>query len=330
MQSMRQFPAPALTFLADMKLTILDGMALNPGDLSWKCFSEFAELSVYDTTPQEEVIARIGDSDAVLLNKIIINEEILSACKNLKYIGVMATGYNVIDVKAVKKAGVTVCNIPAYSTDAVSQHVFALLLNFSNLAVLHNESVQKGDWMKTPVFCYWKKPLFELAGKTLGILGYGNIGKKVEKIAEAFGMKVLVTPHRPNGNANCVSQEELFAKSDVISLHVPLTKETEKIIDSRNIALMKDGVYIINTARGGLIDEEAMRQALESGKVAGFAADVISEEPMKPGNPLLGAKNCVLTPHLAWAPLETRKRCLDIGLENFKGWLNGRIQNSIY
>ena len=303
MQSMRQFPAPALTFLADMKLTILDGMALNPGDLSWKCFSEFAELSVYDTTPQEEVIARIGDSDAVLLNKIIINEEILSACKNLKYIGVMATGYNVIDVKAVKKAGVTVCNIPAYSTDAVSQHVFALLLNFSNLAVLHNESVQKGDWMKAPVFCYWKKPLFELAGKTLGILGYGNIGKKVEKIAEAFGMKVLVTP---------------------------LTKETEKIIDSRNIALMKDGVYIINTARGGLIDEEAMRQALESGKVAGFAADVISEEPMKPGNPLLGAKNCVLTPHLAWAPLETRKRCLDIGLENFKGWLNGRIQNSIY
>lgn len=313
-----------------MKLTILDGLALNPGDLSWDCFSEYASLTVYNTTDEKDVISRIGDSDAVLLNKIKINSEIISACKNLKYIGVMATGYNVIDVEAVKKAGITVCNIPAYSTDAVSQHVFAFLLNFSNSVSLHNDSVQNGDWIKAPVFCYWKKPLFELTGKTLGILGYGNIGKKVEKIAKAFGMNVIVTPHRPNGEKNCVPLEELFEKSDIISLHVPLNKETEKIINEDAISRMKDGVYIINTARGGLVDENAVKKALQSGKIAGFAADVISEEPMLENNPLLGEKNCVLTPHLAWAPLETRQRCLNIGLENFKGWLNGKIQNSIY
>lgn len=313
-----------------MKLTILDGLALNPGDLSWDCFSEYASLTVYNTTDGKDVISRIGDSDAILLNKIKINSEIISACKNLKYIGVMATGYNVIDVEAVKKAGITVCNIPAYSTDAVSQHVFAFLLNFSNSVSLHNDSVQNGDWIKAPVFCYWKKPLFELTGKTLGILGYGNIGKKVEKIAKAFGMNVIVTPHRPNGEKNCVPLEELFEKSDIISLHVPLNKETEKIINEDAISKMKDGVYIINTARGGLVDENAVKKALQSGKIAGFAADVISEEPMLKNNPLLGEKNCVLTPHLAWAPLETRQRCLNIGLENFKGWLNGKIQNSIY
>ncbi|MCR5495074.1 MAG: D-2-hydroxyacid dehydrogenase [Treponema sp.] len=313
-----------------MKLTILDGMALNPGDLSWNAFSEFAEVTVYQETPQDKVIERIADSDAVLLNKININSEILSACKNLKYIGVLATGYNVIDIEAVKKAGITVCNIPAYSTMAVAQHVFALILNFSNLVSLHNQSVRDGDWLKSPIFCYWKKPLFELNGKTLGILGYGNIGKQVEKIALSFGMKVLITPHKSNGKENCVSLHELLSKSDILTLHAPLTKETEKIINSESLARMKNGAYLINTARGGLVDEKAVKEALDNGKLSGFAADVISEEPMKESNPLYKAENCVLTPHLAWAPLETRERCLNIGLENFKGWLNGKIQNSIY
>lgn len=313
-----------------MKLTILDGNAVNPGDLSWDIFKKYADVTVYGQTAPESVIERIADSDAVLLNKIIINKEVLSHCKNLKYIGVMATGYNVIDVDAVKEAGITVCNIPAYSTMAVAQHTFAFIQNFSNQVALHNESVHKGDWTKAEMFCYWKKPLFELCGKTLGILGYGNIGKQVEKIALAYGMNVIVHPHTPKGLKNEVSLEELFIKSDILTLHVPLNKETEHIVNSENIALMKDGAYIINTARGGLTDENAVQEALKSGKLAGYAADVLTEEPMNPACPLLNAQNCVLTPHLAWAPLETRQRCLNIGFENFEGWIKGKIQNSIY
>lgn len=313
-----------------MKLTILDGNAVNPGDLSWDIFKKYADITVYGQTAPESVIERIADSDAVLLNKIVINKEILSHCKNLKYIGVMATGYNVIDVEAVKEAGITVCNIPAYSTMAVAQHTFAFIQNFSNQVALHNESVHNGDWTKAEMFCYWKKPLFELCGKTLGILGYGNIGKQVEKIALAYGMNVIVHPHTPKGLKNKVSLEDLFIKSDILTLHVPLNKETEHIVNSENIALMKDGAYIINTARGGLTDENAIQEALKSGKLAGYAADVLTEEPMNLECPLLNAPNCVLTPHLAWAPLETRQRCLNIGFENFEGWIKGKIQNSIY
>lgn len=313
-----------------MKLTILDAKALNPGDLSWDFFNKFAEVTVYQTTPQNLVAERIGDSDAILLNKIIINEEILSKCPNLKYIGVLATGYNVIDIPAVKKHGITVCNIPAYSTAAVAQHVFALLLHFSNQVDIHNQSVLEGDWKKAPIFCYWKKPLFELDGKTFGIVGYGNIGKRVEQIAKSFGMNVIVCPHKPNGQPNCVTLDELYAKSDIISFHVPLTSETENMINKESISKMKDGVYLINTARGGLINEADMKDALASGKVAGFGADVLAVEPMSQDCKLFGAENCVLTPHLAWAPLETRKRCLDIACNNFESWLKGCPVNSIY
>lgn len=313
-----------------MKLVILDAQALNPGDLSWDFFSSYAEVTVYQNTPENLAAERIGDADAILINKININSALLEKCRNLKYIGVLATGYNVVQVEAVKKAGIVVSNIPAYSTSAVAQHTFALLLSFTNQVALHNDSVLKGDWKKSPVFCYWKKPLTELEGKTFGILGYGNIGRKVEKIAESFGMNVLVCPHKPNGNKNCVSTEELFEKSDIISLHAPLTSETAGIINKNSIEKMKDGVFIINTARGGLVCEEDVKSALENGKIAGYGADVLAEEPMAENCALFGAKNCVLTPHIAWAPLETRKRCLKIGEENFAAWVNGKPQNTIY
>lgn len=313
-----------------MKLVILDAQALNPGDLSWDFFRSYAEVTVYQNTPENLAAERIGDADAILINKININSALLEKCPNLKYIGVLATGYNVIQIEAVKKAGIVVSNIPAYSTSAVAQHTFALLLSFTNHVALHNESVFKGDWKKSKIFCYWKKPLTELEGKTFGIFGYGNIGRKVEKIAESFGMKVLVCPHRPNENKNCVTAEELFEKSDVISLHAPLTSETAEIINKNSIKKMKDGVYIINTARGGLVCEEDIKSALESGKIAGYGADVLAEEPMTERCALFGAKNCVLTPHIAWAPLETRRRCLKIGEENFAAWIKGKPQNTIY
>lgn len=314
-----------------MKLTILDGHAVNPGDVSWDLFKKYADVTVYEQTPEDLVVERIGDSDAILLNKIVINSEILSKCKNLKYIGVLATGYNVIDIEAVKKASICVTNIPAYSTDAVAQHVFAFILNFTNHVALHNQSVQNGDWIKNPNFCYWNKPLTELNGKTLGILGYGNIGKQVENIAKAFGMKVLVCPHKMiPGKENCVSKEELFKNSDIITLHVPLTNETKEIINKDSLKLIKKGAYLINTARGGVINENDVKEALLNGNLSGYAADVILYEPMKPDCPLLGVENCVLTPHTAWAPLETRQRLLEIAEANLTSWLNGNPQNSIY
>lgn len=314
-----------------MKITILDGSALNPGDLSWDVFKSFGDVTVYPQTASELVAERIADSDAIFLNKININKSILSKCPNLKYIGVLATGYNVINIDDVKNAGITVTNIPAYSTMAVAQHVFALITHFTNHVALHNQSVHNGDWIKCPNFCYWNKPLIELDGKTLGIYGYGNIGKQVEKIAQAFGMKTIVCLHHPNSSVkNAVTQEQLWQMSDIISLHAPLNDETKEIINKNTISMMKDGVYIINTARGGLINEHDVKENLENGKIAGYAADVILQEPMTADCKLLNQENAVITPHIAWAPLETRKRCLDIAVENFKNYLNGNVTNSIY
>lgn len=313
-----------------MKLTVLDGYALNPGDLSWDSFTKYADVTVFERTPQELAVEHIGNSDAILLNKVKITSDILSKCTNLKYIGVLATGYNVIDVDAVKKAGICATFIPDYSTNAVAQHVFALITYFTNHVAVHNESVINGDWTKNPDFCYWKKPLIELCGKTLGILGYGKIGRQTAKIAEAFGMNVIVCPHKITPEIeNFVNFDSLLKKSNFISLHVPLTEETEEIIDSSAISKMKDGAYIINTARGGLINENDMRAALDSGKIGGYAADVLLHEPMNSDCPLLNAPNCVLTPHIAWAPPETRARLLKIALENFANYLEGNVQNSI-
>ena len=303
---------------------------MNPGDLSWDSFSKYADITVFERTPQELAVEHIGNSDAILLNKVKITSDILSKCTNLKYIGVLATGYNVIDVDAVKKAGICATFIPDYSTNAVAQHVFALITYFTNHVAVHNESVINGDWTKNPDFCYWKKPLIELCGKTLGILGYGKIGRQTAKIAEAFGMNVIVCPHKITPEIeNFVNFDSLLKKSNFISLHVPLTEETEEIIDSSAISKMKDGAYIINTARGGLINENDMRAALDSGKIGGYAADVLLHEPMNSDCPLLNAPNCVLTPHIAWAPPETRARLLKIALENFASYLEGNVQNSI-
>lgn len=303
---------------------------MNPGDLSWDSFSKYADITVFERTPQELAVEHIGNSDAILLNKVKITSDILSKCTNLKYIGVLATGYNVIDVDAVKKAGICATFIPDYSTNAVAQHVFALITYFTNHVAVHNESVINGDWTKNPDFCYWKKPLIELCGKTLGILGYGKIGRQTAKIAEAFGMNVIVCPHKITPEIeNFVNFDSLLKKSNFISLHVPLTEETEEIIDSSAISKMRDGAYIINTARGGLINENDMRAALDSGKIGGYAADVLLHEPMNSDCPLLNAPNCVLTPHIAWAPPETRARLLKIALENFANYLEGNVQNSI-
>ncbi len=314
-----------------MKLSILDANALNPGDLSWDGFRNFADVFVYERTPDEMLFERIDNSDAILINKIAIDRKLILKCKKLKYIGILATGYNTVDVSAAKDAGIVVTNIPAYSTMAVAQHVFAFILHFSNHVAFHSSSVKAGEWISSPDFCYWKAPLTELYEKKIGIIGYGNIGKQVEKIAIAFGMKPLVFPHRPDSSIENLSPlDRLLSESDFISLHVPLTENTRNLINRSTISKMKDGVFIVNTARGGIVNELHMKEALESKKVGGYAADVIEHEPMDEKCPLLKTENCVLTPHIAWASLETRKRLLNIALDNFKYWLNGKIQNSIY
>lgn len=313
-----------------MKLTILDGSALNPGDLSWDLFKKYADIIVYSQTNENDVISHIGTSDAILLNKVVISNEIISRCKNLKYIGVLATGYNVIDIKAAKNAKICITNIPAYSTMAVAQHVFSLITYFSNHVAIHSSSVMNGDWIKSQNFCYWNKPLIELAGKTIGIIGYGNIGKQVEKIALAFGMKVIVCPHKMTSNIkNAVTLETLLKTSNFITLHTPLTDETKDLINKESINQMKKGVYIINTARGGLIKEQDVKIALESGKINGYACDVLNEEPMSKDCPLLNVQNCIITPHIAWAPLETRSRLMNIAFDNFESWVKGTPKNVI-
>lgn len=313
-----------------MKLTILDGHAVNPGDLPWDEFKKFADITVYERTPADLLVERIGDSDAIFLNKIIIDESVLSKCPNLKYIGVLATGYNVIDLEAARKHNVIVTNIPAYSTDSVAQHVFAFILHFTNLVASHNESVQKGNWVTCPDFCYWENPLMELKDKTLGIFGFGSIGSKVAEIAKAFGMKVICcTRTNKPGLPEQVSFEELLKRSDFVSLHAPLTDKTKNIINKDSLKLMKKSAYLINTARGGFIVEKDLTDCLNKNEIAGYAADVVLEEPMKADSPLLGAKNCVITPHIAWAPLETRSRLQKIALENLKAYIDGKPQNVV-
>ena len=313
-----------------IKLTILDGNAVNPGDLNWSEFEKITDLTVYPRSPKEEIIKRIGNSDAIFLNKIEITEDIIQACPNLKYIGVLATGYNVVDINAAKKHNIVVTNIPAYSTDSVAQHVFSFILNFTNQVALHNQSVQNGDWIKCPDFCYWNTQLMELTGKTLGVFGYGSIGKKVTKIAQAFGMKVICCTRTPKPDMpEAVTFEELLQKSDFITLHAPLTDKTIKIINKESLKLIKPTSYLINTARGGMIDEQALAEALNNNLIAGYAADVVTEEPMSKDSPLIGVKNCIITPHIAWAPKETRIRLQSIALENFKAWMQGKPINQV-
>ena len=313
-----------------MKLAILDAHADNPGDLSWKEFEKYAEISLFDRTSQNEIVERAKDCEAIFINKVQISEQVLQKLPKLKYIGVCATGYNVVDLNACSKRNIIVTNIPSYSTMSVAQHVFSLILYFSNHVALHNDSVHNGDWCNSLDFVYWKKPLFELAGKTLGIFGYGNIGSKVAEIGKAFGMKIICNTRTKKENMpEFVSFDELLEKSDILTLHAPLTDMTQNIINKNTLSKMKNSAILINTARGGFVVEEDLADYLKNGKIAGYAADVVSVEPMKKDNPLLNCPNCILTPHIAWAPKETRQRLLDIALENFKSWIEGNPINQV-
>ncbi len=313
-----------------IKLTILDGHAVNPGDLPWSFLDGLVDYTVYERTAPEEVIERIGNSDAIFLNKIQITKEIFDSCPKLKYIGVLATGYNVIDLEAARAHGVTVTNIPAYSTDSVAQHVFAFILYFTNQVAQHSESVMAGDWVKCRDFCFWNGSLSELSGKTLGIFGYGNIGKKVAELGKAFGMKVICcTRTAKEGMPESVSFEDLLKCSDFLTLHAPLTEQTKNIINKNSLSLMKKSAYLINTARGGFVVEQDLADCLNNDGISGYAADVLLQEPMEENCPLLKAKNCVITPHIAWAPRETRKRLQGIAEENLKAWLAGSPINVV-
>ncbi|NWJ51705.1 MAG: D-2-hydroxyacid dehydrogenase [Bacteroidetes bacterium] len=320
-----------------MKIVVLDGYTLNPGDLSWDSLNEIGELTVYDRTIKEAdaIIKAIADAEIVFTNKTPITKDILEKVPSVKYIGVLATGYNVVDVVAATASGITVTNIPAYSTPSVAQMTFALLLEMCNQVGKHNDTVWTGQWSNSPDFCFWNTPLIELAGKTLGIIGFGRIGKATAKIAQAFGMKVLVytrnrTAELKNTTCQYADFEDLLAHSDVISLHCPLTEATRGIINRDTISRMKDGVLIVNTARGPLIVEVDLVAALNSGKVAGAALDVVSVEPIEKTNELFNAKNCIITPHIAWAPKESRERLMNITVENLKAFIDGRPVNVVY
>lgn len=316
------------------KIIVLDGYTLNPGDLSWDRFEDLGDMVVYDRTPSDEILERIGNAEIVLTNKTPITKETLEACPSIKYIGVLATGYNVVDYKAAKTKGIPVTNIPTYGTTAVAQFAISLLLEICHHIGEHANTVKNGKWNVCDDFCYWDYPLIELSGKTMGIIGMGRIGVTTARIAEALGMDVIaydikINPDIVELGYKFVELDELFAKADVISLHCPLFPETQGIINKKNIAKMKDGVIIINTSRGPLIVEEDLADALNSGKVFSAAMDVVSTEPIKADNPLLKAKNSIITPHIAWAPKESRQRLMDIAADNLEKFLNGKPVNIV-
>jgi glycerate dehydrogenase len=318
-----------------MKIVVLDGFTLNPGDLSWDELSAAGDLKVYDRTPAtpDAIIKAIGNAEIVFTNKTPLQAGVLEKTPSVKYIGVLATGYNVVDIDAAEMHGITVTNVPAYSTDSVAQLTFALLLEICHHAGAHSDSVKDGQWSSSPDFCYWNYDLIELAGKTIGIVGFGRIGQKVARIAAAFGMDVLacdITATVPEGiEAKLVSMDDLLKHSDIISLHCPLTDDTKWIINRSTIGRMKDGVMIINTARGMLINETDLRDALESGKVSGAAVDVVSVEPVAADNPLPGARNIIITPHIAWAPKAARIRLMNTAVNNLKAFLHGKPENVV-
>ena len=316
-----------------MKIVNLDGYALNPGDLSWDQIRQFGDLTVYDRTPDELIVERIGDTQIVLLNKTPITAATLDACPSIKLICVLATGYNVVDCDAAKARGIPVCNVPAYGTAAVAQFTFALLLELCHAVGHHSAAVHSGRWCESKDFCFWDTPQMELAGKTIGVIGFGRIGRAVGSIAKAFGMKILAYNRSRCVEGEAIGQyvdlDTLLAESDVVTLHCPLTPETQNLINAENIAKMKDGAILLNTARGPAIDEQAVADALRSGKLRGAAVDVISREPMDPGNPLLGAPNCIITPHMAWAPIESRQRIMDCTVHSIQAFLDGSPVNTV-
>lgn len=313
-----------------MKIVVLDGYTENPGDLSWDALAALGELTVYDRsslTDEEEAIARIGDAEIVVTNKTPITRRVMDACPGMKFIAVLATGYNVVDCACAREKGIPVSNVPAYGTAAVAQFAIALLLEVCHHIGHHSDSVHAGKWERSIDWCYWDYPLVELDGKTLGIIGFGRIGQATGRIAKAMGMKILATGSRPTEEGRAIAEyvdlDTLLAKSDVISLHCPLFPETQGIINKDTIARMKDGVILINNGRGPLVVEQDLADALNGGKVAAAAVDVASTEPIRGDNPLLGAKNCIITPHISWASKESRQRIMDATVENVKAYLAG-------
>ena len=316
-----------------MKLVVLDGYTLNPGDLSWDSLHAVGQCQVFDRTAKEDLLARAQGATILLTNKTPLRGDALASLPSLKYIGVLATGYDVVDVDQARLQNIVVTNVPAYGTDSVAQMVFALILELCNHARQHGDAVCMGAWTRNFDWCFWQTPLIELNGKTMGIVGYGRIGKKVAQIGHAFGMKIIVTSNRrPPYLAPEVqwgTLDEVFAASDFVSLHCPLQDSTRGLIDSARIEQMKPGAFLINTSRGGLIVEEDLARALDSGRLGGAALDVLTTEPPSAANPLIGAKNCLVTPHIAWATQESRARLLDTAVANLRAWLDGRPQNVV-
>ena len=319
-----------------MKIVVLDGYTENPGDLSWDGLAELGELTVYDRTSFAEsplIAQRIGDAEIVVTNKTPISRATLERCPGVKYITIPATGFNVVDGAAARERGIPVSNVPTYGTASVAQFSIALLLELCHRIGHHSDTVHAGKWAANADWCYWDFPLVELAGKTLGIIGFGRIGQAEAKIARALGMEVLALNHHPSEAgrtlAEYVEMDELLRRADVVSLHCPLTPENTGLINRETIAKMKDGALLVNTARGPLVVEQDVADALRSGKLAGFAADVVSTEPIRPDNPLLGTPNCILTPHMAWGARESRQRIMDTTVENVRAFLAGHPQNVV-
>lgn len=315
-----------------MEIVILDGYTLNPGDLSWEGIKAFGNCTFYDRTPPELTVERAKDAEVAITNKVILDRNTIEQLPHLKYIGVLATGYNVVDVEAAKDAGITVTNIPAYSTASVAQMVFSHILNYAQNVAVHANSVSTGEWANSIDFSYWETPQIELAGKTIGIIGFGQIGQAVARIALAFGMKVIFnnrSKKETSLDARQVDLDTLFSESDFISINCPLTSDNAGFINKSTIEKMKPEVFLINTGRGPLINEQDLADALNSGRIAGAGLDVLSVEPAKEDNPLPKAKNCYITPHIAWATIEARTRLMNIATENLKAFLEGKPQNVV-
>ena len=318
-----------------MKIVELDGYAANPGDLSWDGFKELGELTVYDRTAPEDVLERAKGAQVILTNKVVITEELMDQLPELQYIGVLATGYNVVDIPAARRRGIVVTNIPAYSTMSVAQMIIAHLLNITNQVALHSEAVRQGEWQRNKDFSFSLTPLIELDGKTLGIVGLGNTGTATARIALSLGMRVLAYSSKSAealqqmGIEKAENYEQLFREADVLSLHCPLTEETKHLVNVERLKLMKPTAILINTGRGPLIDEEALGDALNEGRIMAAGVDVLQEEPPRKGSPLISARNCYITPHIAWATQAARERLLNIALANVKAFLNGKPQNVV-
>lgn len=316
-----------------MKIVILDSETVSRNDVSFEGISKIGETEIYGHTGNGEVAERIGDADAVICNKCLITDEVFEKCKNLKYVGLFATGYNNVDIESATRHGAVVCNVPAYSTNSVAQHVFAFILNYFNRISEYAETVSRGDWVNYKLFSYFYIPIEEICGMTLGIIGFGDIGQKVAELGKAFGMNVIAYSRTEkkitDAGVEAVSLDGLLSQSDVVTLHCPLTKDTEKLINKENLEKMKPSAILVNTSRGGVVDEQALADALNNGTIAHACVDVITYEPMREDCPLINAKNCTITPHIAWAPLKTRKRLIEAVCENLKAFAEGNPINAV-